>query len=250
MHDTPVIELRRVWTFLEPLTPFYIQRNQDPTDLERWWQYKMRASPGWIPNHLVKTIPSNNSQSTPLHRSAPVIGQMIKRIRRPAMLLAIAASTFGAMPARAETSQVRLAKQVGLGSLTLLVMEHEKLLEKQLRTAGLPDTKVSWSLFSSGAVMNDGLLSGNLDFATAGAIPLAVLWSKTAGTAMEVKGVCGVNAMPMLLDTRNPDIKSVSDFTPKSKIALPAIKVSIQAVVLQMLQRSNGATRTMPGSIH
>jgi uncharacterized Ntn-hydrolase superfamily protein len=57
VHDTPVIELRRVWNFLEPLTPYYIQRNQDPTGVERWWQFKMKASPGWTPNHLIKPVP-------------------------------------------------------------------------------------------------------------------------------------------------------------------------------------------------
>ncbi len=34
--------------------------------------------------------------------------------------------------------------------------------------------------------------------------------------------------------TRNPNVKTVKDFTDKDKIALPAVKVSIQAVTLQM----------------
>jgi NitT/TauT family transport system substrate-binding protein len=147
-------------------------------------------------------------------------------------LLCACLSSPGAL--RAETSKVRLSKQVGLASLTLLVMEHEKLLEKHLAAAGLTDVEVSWSMFGSGAVMNDGLLSGNLDFAAGGSIPLAVLWSKTTGTPNEVRAVCGLNAIPMYLDTRNPDVRSIRDFTPKSKIAVPAIKVSIQAVTLQM----------------
>jgi len=40
--------------------------------------------------------------------------------------------------------------------------------------------------------------------------------------------------MPLYLNTRNPDVKTVKDFTAKDKIALPAVKVSIQAVTLQM----------------
>ncbi|MFO1168238.1 MAG: ABC transporter substrate-binding protein [Rhodoblastus sp.] len=140
------------------------------------------------------------------------------------------AATF----ARAETKQVRLAKQVGLASLTLLVMEHEKLLEKHLAAAGLNDSKVDWNSFGSGVLMNDGLLSGTLDFAAGGAIPLAVLWSKTVGTAQEVRAVCGLNAIPMYLNTRTQGIKSVRDIPATSRIALPAIKVSIQAVALQM----------------
>jgi len=154
--------------------------------------------------------------------------------RHLAALLVCAALAVPGGIARAETKQVRLAKQVGLASLTLLVMEHERLLEKHIAAAGLPEADVSWSSFGSGVLMNDGLLSGNLDFAAGGAIPLAVLWSKTVGTANEVRGVCGLNAIPMYLNTRNPAIKSLRDVPPASRIAVPAIKVSIQAVTLQM----------------
>lgn len=57
VHDTPVIELRKVWEFYKPMVDFYIQRNIDPTGLEKWWQAKMKLTPGWTPNHLVKHIP-------------------------------------------------------------------------------------------------------------------------------------------------------------------------------------------------
>lgn len=57
LHDTPVIELRRVWTFFEPLIPYYVQRNQDPSQSGRWWQERMKLDPAWKPNHLVKVIP-------------------------------------------------------------------------------------------------------------------------------------------------------------------------------------------------
>ena len=40
--------------------------------------------------------------------------------------------------------------------------------------------------------------------------------------------------MPLYLNTRNPKVKTIKDFTDKDKIALPAVKVSIQAVTLQM----------------
>jgi NitT/TauT family transport system substrate-binding protein len=37
-----------------------------------------------------------------------------------------------------------------------------------------------------------------------------------------------------LLNTSNPNIKSIKDFSDKDRIAVPSIKVSVQAVVLQM----------------
>jgi NitT/TauT family transport system substrate-binding protein len=40
--------------------------------------------------------------------------------------------------------------------------------------------------------------------------------------------------MPLYLVTRNPAVKTIKDFTDKDRIALPAVKVSVQAVILQM----------------
>ena len=40
--------------------------------------------------------------------------------------------------------------------------------------------------------------------------------------------------MPLLLNTRNPNLKTVADLTEKDKIAVGAVKVSIQARLLQM----------------
>src|SRR5437016_13282502 len=40
--------------------------------------------------------------------------------------------------------------------------------------------------------------------------------------------------MPLYLNTRNPNVKALKDFTDKDRIALPAVKVSIQAITLQM----------------
>ena len=40
--------------------------------------------------------------------------------------------------------------------------------------------------------------------------------------------------MPLYLNTINSSVKTIKDFTDKDRIALPAVKVSIQAVTLQM----------------
>jgi len=39
---------------------------------------------------------------------------------------------------------------------------------------------------------------------------------------------------PLSLNVRNPNIKSIRDFTDKDKIAVPAVKISTQAIVLEM----------------
>lgn len=136
--------------------------------------------------------------------------------------------------AAAETREIRLMKQVGIASLTLAVMEYEKLYERHLAAAGLPDTKVTWTRLVGGNMVNDAILSGNLDFAVAGVVPLSVLWAKTRGTPNEVKGVVGLNSIPIYFNTRNAAMQTLKDIKETDRIALPAVKVSIQAVVLQM----------------
>ena len=55
-----------------------------------------------------------------------------------------------------------------------------------------------------------------------------------APSACRGVGIAAINAMPLYLNTVNPDVKTIKDFTEKDRIALPAVKVSIQAVTLQM----------------
>jgi sulfonate transport system substrate-binding protein len=128
---------------------------------------------------------------------------------------------------------VRIAQQFGISYLPLTVMEHEKLLEKQAAKAGVADLKVTWRQFGAGNVMNEALLSGNLDFPSGGVGPLLTIWSKTKGR-QDVQGVASLNSMPLYLVSVNPEVKTLKDFTDKDRIALPAVKVSIQAVTLQM----------------
>ncbi|MDT3670354.1 MAG: ABC transporter substrate-binding protein [Aromatoleum sp.] len=134
----------------------------------------------------------------------------------------------------AEKAELRLAQQYGISYLPLMVVEHKRLIEKHAAAEGLGDIRVCWSKFAGGNVMNDALLSGSLDFAAAGVAPATTLWAKTRGTPSEVRLVSATGSMPMLLNTRNPDVHSIKDFTEKDRIALPAVKVSIQAVTLQM----------------
>ena len=134
--------------------------------------------------------------------------------------------------ARAEMSEIKVAQQYGIGYLTLMLMEEQKLIEKYAKQAGV-DVRVDWAKFAGGNVMNDALLSGGLQFASGGVGPFLTLWSRTRGN-LDVKAVGAMNSMPLYLNTRNPAVKSLKDFTDKDRIALPAVKVSIQAVTLQM----------------
>lgn len=147
--------------------------------------------------------------------------------------LAVAAALALLAPAaNAQTRTVRIAKQFGVSYLPLTIMEHNGLIEKHGKRLGL-DVKAEWIQFVSGAPMNEAILSDNLDFASGGVGPLLTIWGKTRGN-VGVKGVAAINSMPLYLNSINPDVKTIKDFTEKDRIALPAVKVSIQAITLQM----------------
>jgi NitT/TauT family transport system substrate-binding protein len=133
----------------------------------------------------------------------------------------------------AEVSELKVAKQYGISYLPLMLMEDGKLIEKHARAAGV-DVTVTWATFAGANVMNDALLSNSLQFASGGVGGLITLWSRTRGNPLDVRGVSAINSMPLYLNTRNPALKSIKDFTDKDRIALPAVKVSIQAITLQM----------------
>lgn len=135
--------------------------------------------------------------------------------------------------ARAEQRELRIAKQYGLGYLTLMLMEDRGLVEKWSKAAGIEDVKVTWSTFRSSDTMNDALLSGSVDFVCLGVTGLATIWAKTRGN-VDVRAVSGLNFIPLQLNSRSPQIKRITDFTDQDKIALPAVKVSMQATLLQM----------------
>ena len=144
----------------------------------------------------------------------------------------IAAIAWSAGIARAELAEIKVAQQYGISYLPLMLMEEQKLIEKYAKAAGL-DVSVGWAKFAGGNIMNDALLSGSLQFASGGVGPLVTLWARTRGN-LDVRGVAAINSMPLYLNTRNPNVKTLRDFTDKDRIALPAVKVSIQAITLQM----------------
>ena len=154
---------------------------------------------------------------------------MVKLLLRMTLAAALALSPFAV---RAEMSEIAVAQQYGIGYLPLMVMEEQKLIEKYAKAAGV-EVKVNWAKFAGGNVMNDALLSGSLQFASGGVGPLITIWAKTRGN-LDVKAVATLDSMPLYLNTRNPNVKTIKDFTEKDRIALPAVKVSVQAITLQM----------------
>jgi NitT/TauT family transport system substrate-binding protein len=149
------------------------------------------------------------------------------------IVLALLAA-FAAGPAWAEANEVRIAKQFSMGYIQLNVMDHEKLVEKHAEKAGLGPVRLQWLTFNGPDMMNDALLSGAVDLVCGGVPGLVTIWAKTKGTPQEVRGVSALADQPIMLNSRSARIRTLHDFVEGDRIAVPAVKVSIQAILLQM----------------
>ena len=147
--------------------------------------------------------------------------------------LAYVALTPG-VAARTEATEVRFARQLGLGYLQFYIMQDKRLVERQAERQGLGKVTASYAGMGTPTAITDALLSGNVDVIGVGLPSFLTMWDKTRGN-MNVRGIVAMNRQPAFLNTRNPAIKSLRDFTDKDRIALPAPKVSVQAIMLEMI---------------
>jgi sulfonate transport system substrate-binding protein len=136
--------------------------------------------------------------------------------------------------AKAEVNEVHMSKQFGLPYLPMMVIESQKLIEKNAAAAGLGDVKTTWTQRAGPAAELDALLAGQADFIGPGVPTLATIWDKTHGTPQEARALIAMQSMPYVLVTRNPNVKTIADFTDKDKIALPAVKLTGHALALEM----------------
>ncbi len=159
--------------------------------------------------------------------------------RRSVLAGAVSAAGAAALPrpilaqGKTEVGEIVLAPQFGLAYLPLHVIKSQKLLEKHLAKNGLPNTKVGWSQTTGGAAANEALISGNMHVVSGGVGPLLTIWDKTKGN-VDVRGIGCFDATALYLNTINPAVRTLKDFTDKDRIAMPAVKISIQAVTLKM----------------
>ncbi|WP_298364818.1 ABC transporter substrate-binding protein [Azospirillum sp.] len=136
-------------------------------------------------------------------------------------------------PVRAEATEIRFARNLGLGYLPLYVMQDKGLVEKQARAAGLGEVKASYTPLGNPTTITEATLSGNADFGAAGVPAFIIAWDKTKGNA-NLRGLAALNAQPAYLNTNRPEVKSLKDFTDKDRIVVPSVRASYQAIVLQI----------------
>jgi NitT/TauT family transport system substrate-binding protein len=156
------------------------------------------------------------------------------QIRR--LCAGVAAAAFGLLAlgsaaSAEEKKEISISRQPGILYMPLHVIEKYKLIEKHAEKLGLPGTTVKWVSFSNGGAQQDALISGNVDLVNTGTGNLLLLWDRTKGG---VKGIVASSALPLTLVSRDPHIKSLSDIGSGDKVAVPTVKVSTQAILLQM----------------
>lgn len=141
---------------------------------------------------------------------------------------------FPAIPGRAEAQALRISHGYSTGYLPLMVMRDQKLIEAHAAKAGLGTIEVSWRVEDGGNIINDAMLAGVLDIAGIGTPGYLVLRDRTLGKKQEVIGISALDRGSLWLNTIDPRIKTLADYGPGDRIALPGIKTSYAAVVLQM----------------
>lgn len=144
-------------------------------------------------------------------------------------LVAVVMFAGAAGPASAE-GVIRISEQFGTLYVPFHILRDQKLIEKHGKELGL-DIRVLWHKLSGGSAVNDALLSGTVDIASAGIGPFLTIWDRTRG-AVKIIGAFG--AQPSYLLTNKPNINSLKDFGPDDRIATPAAGVSVQARTLQI----------------
>jgi NitT/TauT family transport system substrate-binding protein len=138
------------------------------------------------------------------------------------------------LPLAARADEIRINRQPSIIYLATVIMEQRKLVEAAAATLGHPGLTARYLTLNSGGTATDMLLSGNVDVVTTGASNMLVLWDRTHG---QVRGLQGGAALPQWALSRNPAVRSLRDLTEADRIAVPTVKVSTQAILLQIAAR-------------
>jgi sulfonate transport system substrate-binding protein len=130
--------------------------------------------------------------------------------------------------------KVGFVQQRGLLYLPVDLMVSGGILQQEATKLGLGKVEATATTLNGPGPVVDAILSGAADYGTVALPSLLTLWDKTRGTPNEVKAVGTVSNGAMTLYTVNPNVKTIADFTEKDRIAVPTVRISFNAMMLQM----------------
>jgi len=149
------------------------------------------------------------------------------------IVVALVALISVARSARAETAELRLLRPLDLVQLPLLVMEHEHLIERTADAMGLGTVRVIWSAPGQAGPI-EALSAGDSDLVAVDLAPFLLAADATAGTPGEVRALGALAQLPYVLVTRNPAVHTIRDFGAADRIAVPELKISGPALMLEL----------------
>jgi NitT/TauT family transport system substrate-binding protein len=154
-------------------------------------------------------------------------------MRRRGLLAAALLAAIAAAPPAAADGPLRITRPLDLVALPLLVMEHEHLVERVAEAMGLGTITVAWSNAAEVRPL-EALASGESDLVVADLAPFLLAADTAAGTSTNVRAIAALAQRPYVLVSRNPAVQTIRDFAAGDRIAVPALKTSGPALLLQM----------------
>src|SRR6056297_2465030 len=139
------------------------------------------------------------------------------------------------LPQKNEKTLV-VAEQYGLAYAPLQIVRAQGLLE-----AELPEYRVEWRRLGNTAAIREAMLAGRLDAGFMGIPPFLIGYDR----GMEWRIFTGLSEAPLGLVSWREDVRSLEDFGPEDRIALPQ-PGSIQHILLSMAcERQLGEARAL-----
>ena len=157
--------------------------------------------------------------------------------RRDAVAIVAGGASLVAAPAIVAAQApltVSFVQQRGLLYAPVDMMVTGGVLQQEATKLGLGKVEATARTLSGPAAITDALLSGSAHYGAAALPSLLTLWDKTHGTPNEVRAVGTMSNGAMVLYTINPNVKTIADFTEKDRIAVPSVRISFNAMMLEM----------------
>jgi NitT/TauT family transport system substrate-binding protein len=143
---------------------------------------------------------------------------------------AIGAPTF----VRAQDSnRLRVAVGFGFPNLPVRIADKQGYFVEQAAKLGIPNLKVELVQLSGQNPILDAMMSGQIDMCISGPAGMLIAWDRTRGTRREIIGISGLSNNQCTLLTVDPRIRTLSDFRPTDKIAMPSTQ-NTQGFLLRM----------------
>lgn len=122
-------------------------------------------------------------------------------------------------PAGAQSkASIKITRQPSIIYMPTFIMETMGLIEAHAAKLGTSGLKVEWVTFNGEGAATDALLADGVDMVNTGVGNMLLLWDRTRG---RMKGIIATRAEPLMLVTREPRIKTLADFGPADRIAVP-----------------------------